>query len=341
MSISDLSRVSLGLGTVKRAVSRKSAAEQELSRWDEERALLRSPDAQNSLSRPESRAELDSFATDSLNSQNGTFGYHRPSPSRSHADHAESSSASSPFAALQGSERSQGTQGAAPLLNIPTPFASVSDQGHAYAGSQPLSVLPDSGLPLPSIAEVDMTPRRSILETRSNSMPQSPDSARTAYALRESLGCTADTPLKSRSSGVRPFHDDSAKLFHPGPPPQQPFVWPNVKLTSCVCQVVSLFPGNPLCRLCLVAGWCPKTCCCMAGDSNGMGSAAALAMRHSRSLPSVPSADWTGLATPRNLIEVSARLRSSQEDLRRLGAQRGSEPLLRSGCAFCALTSSR
>lgn len=61
-------------------------------------------------------------------------------------------------------------------------------------------------------------------------------------------------------------------------------------------------------------------------------------MRHSRSLPSVPTADWTGLATPRNLIEVSARLRSSQEDLQRLeAAQRGNDSLHRSGCAFPAL----
>ncbi len=62
-----------------------------------------------------------------------------------------------------------------------------------------------------------------------------------------------------------------------------------------------------------------------------MGSAAAMAMRHSRSLPSVATPDWAGLATPRNLIEVSARLRSSQEDLRRLEAQRSSGPLHRSG----------
>lgn len=220
MSISDLSRVSLGLGTVKRAVSRKSAVEQELSRWDEGRALLRSPDAQNSLSHPDSGAELDSLATDGLlnTSDNGTFGYHRPSPSRPYADLTESSSASPAPAGLHGSERSQGMQ-EGPLFHIPTPFASVPDEGHAYAGSRPLSVLPDSGLPLPSIAEVDFTPRRSVLETRSNSMPHSPDSAGTANALRESLGCIADTPLKSRSSGVRPFYDDSAKLFEPGEPP--------------------------------------------------------------------------------------------------------------------------
>ncbi len=215
VSISDLSRVSLGLGTVKRVVSRKTA-EQELSRWDEGRALLRSPDAPNSLSQPDSGAELDSLATNGHNLENGTFGYHRPSPSRTHAGYAESSSPSFQPADQQSSKPIQGMQGSA-LLNIPTPFASVADEGHAYMGSQPLSVLPDAGMPLPSIAEVDMTPRRSFLETRSNSAPQSPDSARTA-ALRASLGCTADTPLKSRSSGAHIFHDDSAKMFQSGGP---------------------------------------------------------------------------------------------------------------------------
>ncbi len=65
----------------------------------------------------------------------------------------------------------------------------------------------------------------------------------------------------------------------------------------------------------------------VVGESDTLDEAQRLPMRHSRSMPSVPTADWAGLATPRNLIEVSARLRSSQE----LDAQRSSEPLHRSG----------
>ncbi|CAL8468719.1 g8259 [Coccomyxa elongata] len=286
---SDLSRVSLGLGTVKRAITRRSTSEQELTKWDEGRALLR---PQPSLSRPDSEAELDSLAQDEDEQEAplrmpengmGAFTYHeshhgRPPP-ETHAhpamDGYSSSSSAGPLAVEPVERRMQN----APLLNIPTPFAAVSDQqGHAYRGSRPLSVLPDSHIPLPSIAEVDMTPRRSFLDTRSNSLPESPVSARAANALRASLGCSPDTPLKGRPPGTRFFSDDTARQFQPG-------------------------------------------------ESNTLDEAQRLPMRHSRSMPSVPTADWAGLATPRNLIEVSARLRSSQE----LDAQRSSDPLHRSG----------
>lgn len=220
----------------------------------------------------------------------------------------------------------------APLLNIPTPFAAVPDQGHAYrVGSRPLSVLPDSHIPLPSIAEVDMTPRRSFLETRSNSLPESPVSARAANALRASLGCSPDVPLKGRP-GTRLFSDDTARQFQPGGAPQ-----------SCPVQdAVSCYHlGPPMGTICApavvksghlwqtdhVAAWLLSLCFIVVGDSDAVDQAVRLPMRHSRSMPSVPTADWAGLATPRNLIEVSARLRSSQE----LDAQRSNDPLHRSG----------
>ncbi len=228
---SDLSRVSLGLGTVKRAITRRSTSEQELTKWDEGRALLR---PQSSLSRPDSEAELDSLAQDEDEQEAplrmpengmGAFTYHgshhgsSPSDTNAHPvlDGYTSSSAAGPSAIEPIERRMQN----APLLNIPTPFAAVSDQqGHAYRGSRPLSVLPDSHIPLPSIAEVDMTPRRSFLDTRSNSLPESPVSARAANALRASLGCSPDTPLKGRPPGTRFFSDDTARQFQPGGAPQ-------------------------------------------------------------------------------------------------------------------------
>lgn len=191
-------------------VSRK---EQELSRWDEGRALLRSGDVQQPLSRPDSGAELDSLSEHHLSdgfpssqeNGNGVFDFFKNSQPRSLA--AGNSSVSS-----QGKDSMQsGQQSQAQLLaRISTPFAQVSGQGHAYSGISNIHI------PLPSIAEVDMTPRRSFLETRSNSAPdESPGSA--AAALRASLGCTS--PLKSRASVLHAFSDDTAMS---GPPPSCP-----------------------------------------------------------------------------------------------------------------------
>ena len=229
---SDLSRVSLGLGTVKRAVTRRSTSEQELTKWDEGRALLRT---QPSLSRPDSEAELDSLAQDDDGDEQeaplrmsengmGAFEYHgshhgnSPPDYRTHpAMDGYTTSSAARLSAVEPVERQMQN---APLLNIPTPFAAVPDQGHAYrVGSRPISVLPDSHIPLPSIAEVDMTPRRSFLETKSNSLPESPVSARASNTLRKSLGCSPEVTLKGRP-GTRLFSDDTARQFQPGGAPQ-------------------------------------------------------------------------------------------------------------------------
>lgn len=55
-------------------------------------------------------------------------------------------------------------------------------------------------------------------------------------------------------------------------------------------------------------------------------------MRHSHSVPSLPSAEWANLATPRNLIEVSARLRSQELSSDNRGEPAALDHFNRSGC---------
>lgn len=207
--------VAKGIGAVKRAVSapvRKNSTGWESSRWEEERGLLGAAEAP--CCRPDNLAELDSLSKESADSasllkQNGSAvtDFHPPPgpddslSSAGASSKSSSSSLTSQINVANGASAAQLGRYSSPLLQIQTPFA---EQPHQ-------SLLLDHHKPLPSIAEVDFTPRRSIHMLSSNSMPGSPnEAAQMGSLMRASMGCSPESPFRRHAIGGMPFSDDTA-----------------------------------------------------------------------------------------------------------------------------------
>jgi hypothetical protein len=173
-----------------------------------------------------------------------------------------------------------------PVLRIRTPFAQATHH----------SLLPDSHEPLPSIAESDFSPHRAKHLVSCNSLPHShTESVHRGSLMRTSMGCSPASPVRVQATSGAAFSDDTASsdgarllqhsLASQVPDRQDP---------RCPdhCRAAGL--GNAVLRL---------TCAHCSAEGH-------LGMRPSRSLPTFMG---SALTTPRDLIEVSARLRSMHE----------------------------